>query len=35
VASITLPFGGHHFSTWQRELPSALRWLGAQLNTGG
>ncbi len=29
VASIVLPFGGHHFSTWQRELPPALRWLGA------
>lgn len=35
VASITLPFGGHHFSTWQRELPSALRWLGAHLKAGG
>lgn len=35
VASITLPFGGHHFSTWQRELPSALRWLGARLKPGG
>jgi S-formylglutathione hydrolase FrmB len=34
VASITLPFGGHHFSTWQRELPPALRWLGAQLKSG-
>jgi S-formylglutathione hydrolase FrmB len=31
VASITLPFGGHHFSTWQRELPAALHWLGARL----
>jgi S-formylglutathione hydrolase FrmB len=31
VASIILPFGGHHFSTWQRELPPALRWLGAHL----
>jgi enterochelin esterase-like enzyme len=31
VASITLPFGGHHFSTWQRELPPALRWLGTHL----
>jgi S-formylglutathione hydrolase FrmB len=34
VASITLPFGGHHFSTWQRELPPALHWLGAHLNAG-
>jgi S-formylglutathione hydrolase FrmB len=34
VASITLPFGGHHFSTWQRELPPALRWLGARLKDG-
>ena len=34
VASITLPFGGHHFSTWQRELPPALRWLGAHLKPG-
>lgn len=34
VASITLPFGGHHFSTWRRELPPALQWLGARL-TGG
>jgi S-formylglutathione hydrolase FrmB len=34
VASITLPFGGHHFSTWQRELPPALRWLGARLKAG-
>jgi S-formylglutathione hydrolase FrmB len=31
VASITLPFGGHNFSTWRRELPPALRWLGARL----
>ena len=35
VASITLAFGGHHFSTWQRELPSALHWLGAHLKPGG
>jgi S-formylglutathione hydrolase FrmB len=35
VASITLPFGGHHFSTWQRELPPALRWLGAHLTPSG
>ncbi|GAA4489159.1 alpha/beta hydrolase-fold protein [Actinoallomurus oryzae] len=34
VASITLPFGGHHFSTWRRELPPALRWLGARLASG-
>jgi S-formylglutathione hydrolase FrmB len=34
VASITLPFGGHHFSTWRRELPPALRWLGARLSAG-
>lgn len=32
VASIILPFGGHHFSTWQRELLPALHWLGARLN---
>jgi S-formylglutathione hydrolase FrmB len=32
VASIVLPFGGHHFSTWRRELPPALRWLGTHLN---
>jgi hypothetical protein len=31
VASMTLPVGGHHFSTWRRELPLALRWLGAHL----
>jgi S-formylglutathione hydrolase FrmB len=34
VASITLPFGGHHFSTWRRELPPALRWLGTHLTVG-
>lgn len=34
AASITLPFGGHHFNTWRRELPPALSWLGAHL-TGG
>ncbi|MFB9835852.1 alpha/beta hydrolase [Actinoallomurus acaciae] len=34
VASITLPFGGHHFSTWRRELPPALQWLGARLAGG-
>jgi S-formylglutathione hydrolase FrmB len=33
IASITLPFGGHHFGTWQRELPPALHWLGTHLNT--
>jgi S-formylglutathione hydrolase FrmB len=31
AASITLPVGGHHFSTWRRELPPALNWLGAHL----
>jgi S-formylglutathione hydrolase FrmB len=34
VASITLPFGGHNFSTWQKELPPALNWLGAHLEAG-
>jgi S-formylglutathione hydrolase FrmB len=34
VASITLPFGGHNFSTWERELPPALHWLGAHLAAG-
>jgi S-formylglutathione hydrolase FrmB len=34
VASITLPFGGHNFTTWKRELPPALRWLGAHLKPG-
>jgi S-formylglutathione hydrolase FrmB len=34
VASITLPFGGHHFSTWRRELPPALQWLGIHLAGG-
>lgn len=31
VASIILPFGGHHFSTWERELLPALNWLGLHL----
>ncbi|MCW2858735.1 MAG: hypothetical protein JWP48_443 [Actinoallomurus sp.] len=30
VASIVLPFGGHHFSTWRHELPPALLWLGGR-----
>jgi pimeloyl-ACP methyl ester carboxylesterase len=31
VASIILPRGGHNFTTWRRELPSALTWLSARL----
>jgi enterochelin esterase-like enzyme len=31
VDSLILPSGGHHFSVWRRELPSALRWLSDRL----
>lgn len=31
VDSLILPSGGHHFSVWRSELPSALRWLADRL----
>jgi hypothetical protein len=31
VSSIILPSGGHNFTTWAREIPSALRWLSWHL----
>ena len=33
VWKMLLPSGGHNFTTWNRELPGALRWLGAHLAT--
>jgi enterochelin esterase-like enzyme len=33
VWKMLLPSGGHNFSTWNRELPGALRWLGSHLAT--
>jgi enterochelin esterase-like enzyme len=31
VSSIILPSGGHNFTTWNREVPAALRWLSQQV----
>lgn len=32
VSSIVLDSGGHNFSTWRREIPPALVWLGSRLS---
>lgn len=34
VSSIILPTGGHNFTTWSREIPSALAWLSSRLGGG-
>ncbi|MXG30120.1 alpha/beta hydrolase [Streptomyces sp. YIM 132580] len=32
VSSIVLDSGGHNFTTWRREIPSALEWLSERLS---
>ncbi|MEU6484604.1 alpha/beta hydrolase-fold protein [Streptomyces sp. NPDC046887] len=34
VSSIILDSGGHNFTTWRREVPPALEWLGGRLSAG-
>ncbi|WP_037574772.1 alpha/beta hydrolase [Phaeacidiphilus oryzae] len=31
IDKLILPSGGHNFTTWNRELPQAMRWLGGRL----
>ena len=31
TSTLILPEGGHNFATWNRETPSALRWMSARL----
>jgi enterochelin esterase-like enzyme len=32
VSTLILPEGGHNFGTWNKETPSALRWISARLS---